>query len=122
MKTKIILLHVIFFILLFCIERIFHTQSNVKIILGSILLLGLSFCMCRYMLQSDKMIYISLWICLSLSFFFEMSKYIEHKLGYLPRYGDVPIPIGLALTLVVMVAYVSILFLICLFWKKVKSL
>jgi len=129
MKTKIILLQAVFFILLLCIKFIFHTicgigternfyiQSNIEIILEILLLLGLSFGMCRYILKSDKMIYISLWIWLSLSFLFEISKYVEHLLGFLPHYGDVPILISIALTLVAVAIYVSILYLICLFLK-----
>ena len=130
MKIKIILLQIIYFSLLLClkfifhtrcdagVERVFHIQSNMEVILEILLLLGLSVCMCMYILKSYKMIYTALWICLSLSLLFEASKYIDYLLGYLPHYGDVPILIGIALTIVMMVVYVSILCLICLLWRK----
>ena len=130
---KIILLQAVFFILLVSFKPIFHTrcdvgvervfyfQSNIEVILGFFLLLGLSFGMCRYILKSNKMINTSLFASLSLCFLFEISKYIEHLIGFLPHYGDVPLIISIPLSLVAAFVYISILYLICLFWKKIKS-
>jgi len=125
MKIKIFFLQVIYFSLRLCLkfifqtrynvgtERVFYIQSNIEIILEILLLTGLSFGMCRYILKSNKMIYTSLWICLSLVFLFEVSKYIDYLLGFLPHYGDVPILISITLTLLVTVVYVTILYLLC---------
>jgi len=99
MKIKIFFLQVIYFSLRLCLkfifqtrynvgtERVFYIQSNIEIILEILLLTGLSFGMCRYILKSNKMIYTSLWICLSLVFLFEVSKYIDYLLGFLPHWG-----------------------------------
>jgi len=118
---KIILLQTVFFILLFCIERIFYAQSNIKIILGLLLLLGLSFSMCKYILKSNRMILASLGMGLSFWFLFELKILIEYLLGFLPRYTDVPIIFSASLALTGVLVYMSILYLICLFWKKMKS-
>jgi hypothetical protein len=132
MKIKVILLQVIYFGLLLClkfifhtrcaanIERVIHIQSNMEIILELLLLLGLSFGMCKYILKSNRMMYTSLWMGLSLFFLFQVSILIEYKLGFLPNYGDVPMLIGISLNLLVMLAYVFILYLLCLFWKRIK--
>jgi hypothetical protein len=129
---KIILVQIVFFILLLSFKPIFHTrcdvgaervfyvQSNIEVMLEILLLLGLSFGMCRYMLKSANMIKTSLLAVVTLCFLFELSKYIEHLLGFFPHYGDVPIIFGIFLSLMITIVYTSILYLICLFLKKIK--
>ena len=134
-KKKIIqvfLSQVVFFILLFCIkfiyypqdyigvERFFYVQSDIEITLEILFLLGLSLGMCYYILKSNNMINSSIWMGLSLCFLFEISKYVEHLLGFLPNYGDVPIIISILLSFVVISLYMSVLYVICLFLKKIK--
>jgi len=119
---KIILVQVIFFILLFCIREIFYYQDEIKEILRIILLSGLSFVFCRYILKSEKMFCTSFKIALSLFILFEISTLIERFLGFLPRYTDVPIIISASLAFVGAFVYMFTLYLLCLLWKKVKSI
>jgi len=118
MKITWFLLQVVFFIFLFCIERIFDAHRNVKIVLGLLLVLWISFVMCKYILKSDKMIYTSLLMGLSLCFLFEISKYIKHLLGFLPYYSDLPIAISILISLLAVFVYMSVLYVICLLWKR----
>ena len=127
---KIILLQVVFFTLLLCLKPIFHTrcdvraervfyvQSNIEIMLELLLFLVLSFGMCKYILKSDKMVKTAVCAGLSLCFLFELSKYIEHLLGFFPHYGDVPIMFGVFLSLLVALIYMFVLYIICLILKK----
>jgi hypothetical protein len=128
----IVLVQIVFFILWLCLKPIFHTradvgvervfyvQSNLEITLEIILLLGLSFVMCKYILKSNSMILASLYMGLSLFILFEISKYVEHLLGFLPNYGkDMPIIISSSLSLVATLLYMSVLYVICLLLKKV---
>ncbi|MDL2254774.1 hypothetical protein LJB78_00640 [Bacteroidales bacterium OttesenSCG-928-J16] len=131
---KIFLLQIVFFILMFCIkfifypkndielERVFYTLSDLEVILEMILFFGLSFGMCIYILKSNKMICVSCLAGLSLCFLFEMSKYIEYLLGFLPNYGDVPIIASILLSLIATSLYMGILYLMCLLWKKIRPL
>jgi len=118
---KIILLQTVFFILLFGIERIAYLQGNIKIILGLLLLLGLSLSMCMFLLKSNRMILESLGMGLSFWFLFELKILIEYLSGFLPRYTDVPIIFSASLALAGTLAYISILCLICLFWKRLNT-
>lgn len=118
MKVTWILLQVVFFILLFCIERTFDAHRNIKVVLGLLLVLWISFVMCKYILRSDKMIYTSFLMGLFLCFLFEISKYIKHLFGFLPYYGDVPIVISILISVLAVFVYMSILYAICLLWKR----
>jgi len=119
--AKILLLQVCFLFLEFCIRRlgiILSIHSDVKWLLGIILLLGFSFGLCKYILKSEKMFRFSLLIGLSFFVLFEIFKYIEFISGILPRYGrDVPIIISASLSLVAILIYVTILYVVCLMWK-----
>ena len=131
MIILVFLFQITFFVLLFCIkiifqtrsnvgiERVFYIQSSTEIILGVLLFLGLSFVMCKYILKTDNMIHASLWTGLSLFFLFELSKYIEHMLGFLPNYGDVPIIISMFLSLAATLVYMCVLYVICLLLKRI---
>jgi hypothetical protein len=133
MKIRIIILQVAFFILLLClkpifhtqsainVERIFYTQGNAEIALEIVLLLGLSFCMCKYISKTKKMFQTSFGMSLSLCLLFEISKYIEYLIGFLPNYGDVPILISILLSYGVIFFYTCLLYFICLLWKKWRS-
>jgi hypothetical protein len=129
--AKVFLLQVVFFTFLLCLkpifhfqcdigaERVFYVQSNIEILLEILLLLGLSFGMCYYLLKSNNMALSSLWLGLSLCFQFEVSKYVEHLLGFLPHYGDVPLSISILLSLVSTFIYMSLLYGICLLLRKI---
>ncbi len=119
MKTKIILLQVFFLISIFCIRKFINIQDT-KEILGVVLLVGLSFGMCRYILKSKKMFCVSLWMGFSLFLLFEVSNLIEYLLGFLPRYNDVPQIIRLPLVLVAILVYMLALYLICLYLRMRK--
>ena len=118
MKIKVILLQVTFIALIFCIRHYINIPVNTKEILGIVLLLGFSFGMCRYILKSKGMLLTSFLMGISLFVVFEVAKIMEFQLGWLPRYNDVPILISMLLSLVVILAYMCILYLICLFLKK----
>jgi len=133
MKTKVILLQVVYFSLLLCLKFIFYTrcdtsverfiyvQSDIEVTLEILFLLGLSFGMCRYILKSKKMFCTSLWMGFSLFLLFEVSNLIEYLLGFLPNYNDVPQIIRLPLVLVVILVYMCTLYLICLYLRKRKG-
>lgn len=118
MKAFGFLLQVIFFILLFCIERTLDTQRSIKMILSLLLVLYFSFAMCKYILKSDKMIYTSFLMGLSLCFLFETFKYIKYLFGFLPYYGDAPIVKAILISILAVFVYMSILYAICLLWKR----
>jgi len=127
---KVVLLQAGFFTLLLCLKPIFHARSDVgvarvfyihskiEIILVIFLFLALSFGMCYYILKSDNMIYAALCMGLSLCFLFEISKYFEHLLGFLPHYGDVPIFISIFLSLAAIFVYMCVLSVICLLLRR----
>jgi len=114
---NIILLQVIFFILLFCIREIFYYQDVIKEVLRMILLSGLSFFFCRYILKSKKMFWTSLIMAFSLFILFEITTFIEHFLGFRPYEYDL-LMISIPLAFAGAIVYTSILYLICLFLKN----
>jgi len=118
---KIILFQGVFFILLFCIREFFYYQDVIKEILRIILLLGLSFFFCRNILKSEKMFQTSFKIALIFFLLFQISLFLEYLLGYRPHYGDVPVIISASLALVGAISYLSILFLLCLLWRRIKK-
>lgn len=62
------LFQIAFFTILSCIDHTFYVHRNIKIVLGLLLVLGISFVMSKYILKSDKMICTSLLMGLSLCF------------------------------------------------------
>ncbi len=117
MKASWFLLQVIFFVLLFWIECTFDTQRNIKMTFSLLLVMWFSFVMCKYILKSDKMIYTSFLMGLSLCFLFETFKYIKYLFGFLPYYGDAPIVMTILISILAVFVYMSILFAICLLYK-----
>lgn len=127
---KIFWVQIFYFVLQFCLkpmfhtpchgcERVFYVQSNMEIILEIALFLGLSVGMCYFILKTKRMIVTSFLMGIPLWVLFELTKYIEYLTGYLPHYGDVPVVIGFVLSLVVMAAYMGMLYLTCVFIKRV---
>ncbi|MCL2414943.1 MAG: hypothetical protein FWC94_06820 [Bacteroidales bacterium] len=132
-KTKIILLQIFFFILLLCVKFIsrilndvgevdylLYLHSNIEIVFGGLLLLGLSFGICRYILKSDKMLTTFFWITLSMYFLFLVFEYVEAVL-FLPLY-NAPMISHHLLSLVATFVYMCVLYVICLFWRKKSPL
>lgn len=128
-NIKVVLLQIVYSVLLLCLKPIFHTpcigcervfyvQTNIEIILEIVLFLGLSFSMCYYILKTKKMLIASLLMGLSLWILFEISKYVEYLMGFLPHYGDVPIIVSLILSLMGILIYMSVLYLLCLFLRR----
>jgi hypothetical protein len=133
MKKKILITQAIFFISLSLINFIFYPKSEIGVerlfippnkiqeLLELFLLLGVSFLMCRFILESPRMLRTSLGIGLSLWILFEISKCLEHLLGFLPNYLDVPIIITISISLLAICVYVSVLYLICFVIKTIKK-
>jgi len=128
-KTKIILLQIAFFTLLLCVkfisrilndvgevEYFLYIHGSMEIILGLFLLLGLSFGVCRYVLELNKILSTFLWITLSQFLLFLGFEYIEALL-LLPHY-DAPMISHHLLSLVATLVYMCVLYTICLLWKK----
>lgn len=122
---RICLLQTVYFVLMFGLksifripcadcERVFYHQSNLEIILEAALFLGLSVSMCYCVLKARKMFATSILMGLSLWLLFEASKYVDHLVGFLPHYGDVPIMIGMLLSFAVIFIYTGILYTICI--------
>ena len=101
-------------------ERIFISYSNGEILLKIALLMGLSWGMGRYILQSDRMVRTTLWSGMSLFLLFEASKYMEYWLGYLPTYFDAPV-LGLLFSFLAVCIYMGMLYVTCLLWKRIRT-
>ena len=122
-------MQIAFFILLFCLNPIFHTPcigcerkydepTWLEVILEAGLFLGLSVGMCYCLLKAERMFVTTLLMGISLCALFELSKYVEYLTGFLPHYGDVPIAASFILSLVGAIIYMSVLYLICLLIKR----
>jgi len=131
-KTKIMLLQTVFFTLLLCIkfitrvlcnagevEYFYYIHSTVEIVFGILLLSGLFFGTCRYILKSKKMLITSLLMTLSLYLLYSIFEYIEALL-FLPYY-NVPMISNPFHSLVASVVYMCVLYVICLFWRRYKN-
>lgn len=134
MQTRIVILQLLYFVLRFGLTSIFHTRcisgpkaerifisySNGEILLKIALLMGLSWGMGRYILQSGRMVRTTLWSGMSLFLLFEASKYMEYWLGYLPTYFDAPV-LGLLFSFLAVWIYMGMLYVACLLWKRIQT-
>lgn len=135
MKRNVILIQLLFCGLLFCLSLIFHTlyvgnshpepifypQSDLKMLIELVLLVGLSWGMCRAILKSNQKLHTALWSAVSLFILFELTKYLEYACGYLPNYTDLPILFSLLFSFTAILIYTAILYLICLLWTKLRT-
>ena len=135
MKRNVILIQLLFCGLLFCLSGIFHTlyvgnsyptpivypQSDLKMLIELVLLVGLSWGMCRAILKSNQKLHTALWSAVSLFILFELTKYLEYTCGYLPNYTDLPILFSLLFSFTAILIYTAILYLICLLWTKLRT-
>ena len=130
-NIKVFLMQIVYFILRFCLNPIFHTpcmgcerdyyvQTNMETILEIVLFSGLTFGMCYYLLKAERMFVTSFLMGFTLWILFELSKYIEYSTGFLPHYGDVPVAIGFILSLVGTTIYMGMLYLVCLLIKRLS--
>lgn len=135
MKRNVILIQLLFCGLLFCLslifyalyvgnshpEPIFYPQSDLKMLIELVLLVGLSWGMCRAILKSNQKLHTALWSAVSLFILFELTKYLEYTCGYLPNYTDLPILFSLLFSFTAILIYTAILYLICLLWTKLRT-
>ncbi len=112
MKYSILSLwHVLFFLLLFVVSHIIEAEENILRVIKLILLVVISIVQIKFLAKKAVLNHI-LYSIISLLIIFELFKFMEFSLGFLPKYGEVPFIWSILLSLVVFSMYVMGLYLV----------
>jgi hypothetical protein len=94
-------------------------QTNISIVIFFLLFTLFT---CKIIYKSNKKLFISVKITLNLLLLFELFKFIEFKLGFLPLYSELPI-ISAVFSFLVIVIYVVMINVLCsvIYHFKIKN-
>ncbi len=122
MKTyKLILAHLLFFILMFFTTMLLQKHGHFKYALYTIFILGLSVVIFVQIYSAKKLLYCLLLNFLTLVFFYELLMFVEYSFGILsPKYTEVII-VGTVLTIIAITIYLGGIVLFSCLIKRIKG-
>jgi hypothetical protein len=118
---KLLVLQILFFTFFSLLTHVLKDNNLLRRFLYLILIISVTTYLSIFIYNAGtvlKPFFINLF---SLFFFFELMKYIEFLLGFLPRYNDVPFLIRYTFSFICIAIYVGIITLICFLFRNYRK-
>lgn len=117
---KLILIHFLFFFLIFLTTHLLEEYLIVKRTCFAILIIGLSLFIYNYLQKTDKVLKAFFVNLISLFLFFEIMKVSEYLLGLMPKYIE-NILVSMLASLISIALYLGVIILLRNIVKRLKS-
>lgn len=115
--VKLILSTIVFFVAIFFSSHMLYEQQILTLIFKCVLVLSITYIYWLFLSKDSSLPSILKSIILLLSAF-EIYKFVEHKMGFLPRYTDAPFYINILFSIVAVSLYVLLIVMIARILKK----